>query len=107
MFEADYQQLYQDLDALKTNYNNKQKEYTDKIVEHNEKVRQVNATLAESKTAQQNLINIKKELKETEDKILAHNGSLPSVATPSNKFTKSLNWLTSKETKLNYAVTDA
>ena len=61
----------------------------------------------ELKAAQENTINLKKELKETEDKILAHNASLPSGATPSNKFTKNLNYLTSKETKLSNDVTDA
>jgi chromosome segregation ATPase len=106
-YEDDFLQLHYDLGALKNNYDNKQKEYLVKITEHNEKVAEINATLAESRTVQQNLINLKKELKETEDKILAHNGSLPTGATPSNKFTKSLNWLTSKETKLNNDIIDA
>ena len=88
-YEADYMQLFNDLDALKANHKNKDKEYRDKIAEHNEKVRQINETLVELKAAQENTINLKKELKETEDKILAHNGSLPTGATPSNKFTKS------------------
>jgi hypothetical protein len=106
-YEADYLQLHYDLDASKEKVINKQKEYVDKIAEHNAKVDEVNATLEESRTAQKNLINLKKELKETEDKILAHNASLTSGATPSNKFTKSLNYLTSKQIKLSNDVIDA
>jgi hypothetical protein len=106
-YKTDFMQLHNDLDTLQERKQNKAKEYSAKIAEHNEKVKELNAKNAESRTAQQNLINLKKELKETEDKILAHNGSLPSGATPSNKFTKSLNWLTSKETKLNNDIIDA
>jgi hypothetical protein len=68
-YEAEYIQLFNDLDALKVQKEIKQKEYLDKIAEHNEKVRQINETLAELKAAQENTINLKKELKETENKI--------------------------------------
>ena len=78
--EADFLKLHYELDALKEKLKNKNKEYLDKIDEYNAKVDEVNATLEESRTAQKNLINLKKELKETEDKILAHNAS----ETPAN-----------------------
>jgi hypothetical protein len=106
-YEADYIQLFNDLDALKVKKEIKNQEYLDKLAEHNEKVRQANATLAELRVAEQKTINLKKELKETEDKIVAHNASLTTGTIPSNKFTKYLNYLTSKETKLIDAVTDA
>jgi hypothetical protein len=96
-YEADYLQLFNNLDTLKNNYDNKDKEYRNKIAEHNEKIRQINETLTELKAAQQNTINLKKELKETNDNIVAHNASLPTGATPSDEFTKTLDDLDAKE----------
>ena len=59
------------------------------------------------RATQQNVIDLKKELKETQNNLVAQNASLPTGATPSNKFTKKLNWLYSKEKKLDNAVKDA
>jgi len=106
-YEAGLLQLHYELDALKEKYKNKNKEYLDKLEEHNVKVREINDTLQQLKTAKQNFINLKKELKETNNNILAHNASLPSGATPSNKFTKKLDYLDAKEKRLQKDVTDA
>ena len=106
-YHADFMQLHYDLDALKEKKENKNQEYKNKIVEHNKKVTELNATRAELKIVQQNFINLKKELKETNDKIVAHNASLPSGVTPSNKFTKKLDYLDTKEKRLQNDVKDA
>jgi len=106
-YEADFMTLHYDLAALKEKYKNKNTEYLDKLEEHNAKVRQANATRAELRAAQQNFINLKKELKETNDNIVSHNASLPSGATPSNKFTKKLDYLDAKEKRLQKDVIDA
>jgi hypothetical protein len=64
-YETDFMKLHYDLDALKEKYKNKNTEYLDKLEEHNVKVREINDTLQQLKTAKQNFINLKKELKET------------------------------------------
>ena len=104
-YKADFMQLHYDLDALKEKKEIKNREFLTKLEEHNQKV--YNDTLKELRTALQNFVNLKKELKETNDKIVSHNASLPTGATPSNKFTKKLDHLDAKEKRLQKEVTDA
>ena len=49
--------LINELDTLKENLQKKNKEYVDKVEEHNQKVYEINDTVKELTTAQQNVIN--------------------------------------------------